>query len=41
MEKTALIEFNERLLKPGILLRLGSIEPLAIEYIGAESKAES
>lgn len=38
--KIALIELNEGLWKPGTFLRHSSVEPLAIEYIGAIAKAE-
>jgi anaerobic magnesium-protoporphyrin IX monomethyl ester cyclase len=38
--KIAFIELNEGLWKPGTFLRHSSIEPLAIEYIGAIAKAE-
>jgi len=38
--KIALIELNEGLWKPGTFLRHSSIEPLAIEYIGAAAKVE-
>lgn len=38
--KIVLIELNEGLWKPGTFLRHSSIEPLAIEYIGAIAKAE-
>lgn len=38
--KIALIELNEGLWKPGTFLRHSSIEPLAIEYLGAIAKAE-
>lgn len=39
-KKIALIELNEGLWKPGTFLRHSSVEPLAIEYIGAIAKAE-
>jgi anaerobic magnesium-protoporphyrin IX monomethyl ester cyclase len=38
--KIALIELNEGLWKPGTFLRHSSVEPLAIEYIGAIAKEE-
>lgn len=38
--KIALIELNEGLWKPGTFLRHSSVEPLAIEYIGATAKSE-
>lgn len=38
--KITLIELNEGLWKPGIFLRYSSVEPLAIEYIGAIAKEE-
>ncbi len=39
-KKIALIELNEGLWKPGTFLRHSSVEPLAIEYIGAIAKAQ-
>jgi radical SAM superfamily enzyme YgiQ (UPF0313 family) len=38
--KIALIELNEGLWKPGTFLRHSSVEPLAIEYVGAVANAE-
>lgn len=39
-KRIALIELNGGLWKPGTFLRHSSVEPLAIEYIGAIAKAE-
>ncbi|MEO0127658.1 MAG: radical SAM protein [candidate division WOR-3 bacterium] len=39
-KKIVFVELNEGLWKPGTFLRHSSIEPLAIEYIGAIAKAE-